>query len=492
VPNLLVRVIDRSCTDTNNLRSHMGTVRDPLFDFRMKENRLRLLLLSLRGLWLLSAILFFSWPAPASTLTVFGPKTYTREAGKPDVITDVFAANSSSTYRMTVSNQGPVSAVITLNGQPVFVESDFDPSVTQLTKTVILQTSNELKVDVRSKFGSGLIIQITGVTPATTLNLHAFQFDPSAASNKGRALGAGVRIQINGRDVGMTDIAGAFSTTVSPGIVNITGKIPSQAVGQTNLTIAEGQRLNVDLLLDFDKEAVDNALLTIDEAANQLLDVDFTALTLRFTKNSVQVPIATIDSIDLLNRSGDPVGRTEANFSVDAQGVIHGSNITALRSLFQAQPEIVTLRVMASDSNGLVYQNDVSFYLARFNVSGTLLAPPSFPALNAAGIEVEVTLLGTPLTLSTTSESGGAFSFPRLPAGLIGFESSTQQQGKFYYGQGQLLLKRDVSVYVVMRNQDDVKNGVAPITVTTAFSPLNPADLRDARPSRGERQGRSR
>jgi hypothetical protein len=422
-------------------------------------------------------LLFAAATAQASTFTVFGPKTYTRDTGKPVAVTDTFSESIlNTTFEIAVDNQGVPSAVITLNGQPVFVESDFNPQITHLTKTVILQSRNDLTVELRGKPGTSVTVQITGVGTATTLNVHAFQYDTTLPDGQGPALGAGVQIQINGKDAGVTDATGTFSSAVAPGALNIFGRIPSQAVGSANVSIADGQTLDVNLLLDFDKEAIDDAPLAADEIANQLLDANFTALTLRFTRNDSQVPIKTIDTIDLLNRNGDPVSRVEGNFSVDAQGVIHGANIPALKSLFQGQQGLMTLRVMASDVNGLVYQNDVSFYLALFNVSGTLVAPPSFPTLNTGGIQVTLTLLGTPLNVTTTSAADGTFTFPKFPVGLIGFKSSTQQQAKFYYGQGQLLLNRNVSVKLVMRNQDDVKNGVPPLTVTTVFAPLAPLD----------------
>ena len=419
----------------------------------------------------------------AQTVTVFGPKVYTRDAGKPAVATDTFfVSNISSPFQIAVDNAGVASAVITLNGSPVFVESDFNPNVLHLTKTVMLQASNELDVEVRSKPGTGVNVQITGVALATILNVHAFQLDTSIAGGKGPALGAGVQVQINGKDAGVTDSSGTFSTPVAAGALEIFGRIPAQAVGEAEATIATGQTLDVDVLLDFDKEAIEDASFSADEIANQLLDVNFSTLTLRFTRAGAPVLVKTIDSIDLLDRNERPVSRLEGNFSVDAQGVIHGSDISALKSQFQAQQGIMTLRVMASDANGIVLQNSVVFYLARFNVSGILVAPPSFPALNTSGIQVSINLLGTPLTLTTTSGAGGTFTFPHFPVGLIGFNSSTQQQGKFYYGQGQLLLNRNVFVSLVMRNQDDVKSGVPPLTVTTLFGAQTVAEASDPDP----------
>jgi hypothetical protein len=313
---------------------------------------------------------------------------------------------------------------------------------------------------------------IRGTAADTTLRVHTYQLDASATSRKGPALGAGVQIQIDGKNAGVTDATGTLSTSVTPGPLNIVGRIPAKAVGTVEVTIADGQTLDVDLFLDFDKEAIEDATLSADEITNQLLDASFATLTLRFKSNVATVPVKSIDSIDLLDREGNAVSRLEASFSACADGVIHASNISSLRTQFQKQQGIIALRVMASAANGLVYENDVSFYLAQFKVSGTLVAPPSFPTLNNAGIKISMTLLGTPFMLTAITGVDGSFAFPRFPRGTIALNSSTQQQGKFYYGQGQLLLNRDSSVSVVMRNEEDVKNGVKPLTVTSAGAPI--------------------
>jgi len=171
-------------------------------------------------------------PGHAATFTAFGPKTYTRGTGESVTVTDTFSvANTSTIYELAVDSSAVSSAVITLNGKLVFAESDFNPNVAHLTKTVILHANNKLDVEVRSKPGSSVTVRITVVAAATTLNVHTCIFDASVPNGKGPAHGAGVQIQINGETAGVTDAMGSFSMMVTAGDLNIVGRIPAQAVG---------------------------------------------------------------------------------------------------------------------------------------------------------------------------------------------------------------------------------------------------------------------
>src|SRR5437660_12896173 len=81
---------------------------------------------SSKGIVLFCLLLISSSLVQPSPFIAFGPKTYTRDTGKPAAITDVFSAsNTATTYEIDVDSDGVASAVITLNGTPVWVESDF-------------------------------------------------------------------------------------------------------------------------------------------------------------------------------------------------------------------------------------------------------------------------------------------------------------------------------------------------------------------------------
>jgi hypothetical protein len=95
----------------------------------------------------------------------FGPQTFVRETGKPQILTAAFPIlNPSTQYTMLIQNHGVASAVISVNGAQVFGPSDFNPNVATLQKSVGLQRgSNTLSVELRSKPGASLTITVIGV-----------------------------------------------------------------------------------------------------------------------------------------------------------------------------------------------------------------------------------------------------------------------------------------------------------------------------------------
>lgn len=118
----------------------------------------------------------------ASTDRVFGPQTYTRQYGQPQTIKKTFKVSSLSLqYTLHVESRGVTSAVISVNGQVVLEPSDFrrghsgddDEDCTPVLDRVVKLKAgvNEIAVELRSKPGSSLTVEIVGrpvdVTPPT-------------------------------------------------------------------------------------------------------------------------------------------------------------------------------------------------------------------------------------------------------------------------------------------------------------------------------------
>ena len=124
----------------------------------------------LAGVWL--AVVPFSAAVDAATFMVFGPKDYGRTAGKPTVASDSFSVlNPGTFYVVHVYNGGrngqfpdrASSAVVALNGVEVVGPSDFNQQVWHIEKPVGLVQNNKLAVEIRSKPGSGVTIEIIGI-----------------------------------------------------------------------------------------------------------------------------------------------------------------------------------------------------------------------------------------------------------------------------------------------------------------------------------------
>jgi len=114
--------------------------------------------------------------APGSELTVFG-RTYIRETQKPQVFTDAFTfSQAGSNLILTVKNGKNGSfrvsaALIWINGEKVIGVEDFNNQVDLLTRPVILNATNEIKVELRSKPGAFITINIIGIDMNTPPSL---------------------------------------------------------------------------------------------------------------------------------------------------------------------------------------------------------------------------------------------------------------------------------------------------------------------------------
>ena len=117
-------------------------------------------------------ILLFSEVLNAGTFVAFGPQNYTRATGKPATQTENFSIlNPNTSYTLHIYNGGRgnqlkgkiSSAVISLNGTEVVRPNEFNQNVSHIEKPIRLSDNNELAVNLRSKAGSGLTIEIIGV-----------------------------------------------------------------------------------------------------------------------------------------------------------------------------------------------------------------------------------------------------------------------------------------------------------------------------------------
>jgi len=100
---------------------------------------------------------------------LFGPKVYTRSAGKPQVVIDTFnVASTVGAFKLVVQNGEPTgnakhrvtSAIVTLNGLPVLGANDFNKQVSLIEKPVTPQSDNKITVQVQGGPGTFITLSI--------------------------------------------------------------------------------------------------------------------------------------------------------------------------------------------------------------------------------------------------------------------------------------------------------------------------------------------
>jgi len=98
-------------------------------------------------------------------VTLLGPKQYVRTDGAPNIFIDSFPGRVGQ-GNIILSNGGVdgteaiSSAIIKINGNQIFGTSDFNQNVQLMEKIVNLQEQNSISIELRSKPGSYLAIQI--------------------------------------------------------------------------------------------------------------------------------------------------------------------------------------------------------------------------------------------------------------------------------------------------------------------------------------------
>jgi hypothetical protein len=306
-----------------------------------------------------------------------------------------------------------------------------------------------------------------------TLQVRTFlQSDVSPDGISGPAP-AGVIIFVDDVEVGITNAAGEATLEVPARTLQIEARLYPSSAGETVITLAPNETKQVDIVLLDGKELSENATLTIDQLADGMLDRNFSALTLRFTKtDGSTAALKTIDFVALLSNVGGASKFATEMFTLQADGTLVLNNLAGFRALLLSQAGKILLNVHGEDANGRIYNQTTEFFISTFKVVGHLSAPPSNPTLNTAGIFVTGAVLNTSLVFNTTSDASGNFEFPLLPSGNLEISSETLQNGSFYYGQGVLVLTGNKSVNLNMLSTVDLVNGVVPFTVTSIAEPV--------------------
>lgn len=148
---------------------------------------------------------FWSSLGLGATFTSFGPRVYERGTGSPTpVVTSFTIPYPSKPYTLRIYNGGRAgirtgervsSAIITLNGAVIAGPQNLNEKTAEVGFPIKLLSSNQLSVELRSKPGSLLIVEIVGVN-----NL------PIAHAGPDQTLFVGINAQLDGS--GSSDVDG--------------------------------------------------------------------------------------------------------------------------------------------------------------------------------------------------------------------------------------------------------------------------------------------
>lgn len=112
-------------------------------------------------------------PANAQTPPVFGPDVFTRHSGAPETVTRSFAVQDpTAAYTLVIQNgdggtERVSSAIVTLNGTEVGAPNEFTQNTARIIKSVTLNQTNTLTVELRGKPGGSITVSIFAGTPSS-------------------------------------------------------------------------------------------------------------------------------------------------------------------------------------------------------------------------------------------------------------------------------------------------------------------------------------
>ena len=327
------------------------------------------------------------------------------------------------------------------------------------------QIPDAARAQIAAAIGAFRECLVGGQPPSTaTLTIRTFLLDDTQPDQKGEPAGADVYIRVDGAPIGQTGADGTLTVQVPAATILVQAIVPSTSIGQATVTLAPGSSGEVSVILDDGKQVIEDTELVLQELADGVVPSSFASFTMRFDRGGTTVALETIDLIELLDRNGDIIAELKPLFALSG-GAMAAANLASLRSTLQAQAaNPIAIRAQGVDAQGFTHAGTVRFRLGLLRLVGVLTPPPSNPALAVAGIEVRVTLLGTPVAFTRISDAAGRFEIASVPIGNIGFDSQTEQNGQFYYGQGTLFLVADRSISLVMRHVSDVIAGVPPLS----------------------------
>ena len=282
--------------------------------------------------------------AALTPTAIFGPESYLRGSGQPLNITNSFTSSRpGESCLLQVYNGGledsevelVSSSVITFNGSQVVSPNEFNQSVAFIEKTVTVNASNEIAVEVRGKPGGGITVQ---VACERDLEPPTIQATLSSVPN-----GAGWHHQDVTVTFSCSDADSAIASCSAPVVISTEGGgqlISGEAVDEFGNTASTSVTINLDKF-DPTISAIKNPLSN----ANGWNNAD---VTVSFTCADSSSGIATCPASIPLSTEG--AGQIISGTATD----IAGKSATASTkvSIDKTPPEIIATDIPAANSAG--------------------------------------------------------------------------------------------------------------------------------------------
>lgn len=209
-----------------------------------------------------------SGSTPGGSFTVFGPKTYVRQAGKPKpVVVGFSVVDPTASYTLKIDIDGSVckrghdkdgkrrgderehdksgrehneggecinSAEVILNGKQVVGPRDFNRHILQISRPIKLLASNTLSVELHGKPGGVLVLKIIGKRNTSPPQLIGIT-PVSGPTAGGTAISISGKNFLGGATVRLGGIVATSVTVLNSG--NISAVTPSHAPGIVDVSV---------------------------------------------------------------------------------------------------------------------------------------------------------------------------------------------------------------------------------------------------------------
>jgi hypothetical protein len=284
------------------------------------------------------------------------------------------------------------------------------------------------------------------------------------AENGGESVGEGFAIKADNVVVGKTDASGQAVIKVVTSTEVISVSQPPNYIGSAVLIPGSGAE-NVEIEVGDSGELSAGSTMRVDRLHHLMLPNDTQQIAIRFFDAEKPVQTDLIEVVEYRDPSGADVVDITNLFAQKPDGAI-----TAVPAQFFAKlggidgKKIIFAQVL--DKNGVSHFAEVPFYISRFKVVGQLVAPPSNPTLNVAGVPLTISILNTDIEFETESAADGTFPLPNLPAGNVAIKAQTMSDDISFIAQGVAVLTRNTQLKVTLRGPSDIAANVPVINST--------------------------